>query len=277
MTNLSRFYKATDDIFYVHLDHEMFVEHYESNYVLVYLLSGSCVNQAPGKNIRFEAGSHILITKNHLSKFRICPENRPGGAFKALNVVFSDDTLKRFFLFNSFQQPPHSKTAPFKILNPHPLLQTFTDSLKAYADQGLLSDNKLVIFKLQECLHILTKVDPELYGWLFDFDKPAKIDLREFMSRNYMHNVPIPRLAKLSGRSVSTFRRDFVKEFGTTPAEWILSTRLEKAYAKLTQEKKKPSQVYLEVGFETLSHFSRSFKRKYRIPPSALSGRHSRK
>jgi|GEM_PF-3360782 len=35
---------------------------------------------------------------------------------------------------------------------------------------------------------------------------------------------------------------------------------------------RKPSEVYLDVGFENFSHFSYSFKKVYGRPPSAVSG-----
>ena len=38
----------------------------------------------------------------------------------------------------------------------------------------------------------------------------------------------------------------------------------------LTFTNKTPSVVYLEVGFEDLAHFSRSFKQEFGINPSAV-------
>ncbi|WP_346986597.1 AraC family transcriptional regulator [Chryseobacterium sp. POE27] len=43
------------------------------------------------------------------------------------------------------------------------------------------------------------------------------------------------------------------------------------AYYQLSEKKKKPTEVYLEVGFEDLSHFSFAFKKKYGLSPSQLS------
>ncbi|HEY1202912.1 MAG TPA: AraC family transcriptional regulator [Niastella sp.] len=35
------------------------------------------------------------------------------------------------------------------------------------------------------------------------------------------------------------------------------------------EKKKKPSTIYLDLGFESLSHFSHSFKKKFGKTPSA--------
>ena len=44
-----------------------------------------------------------------------------------------------------------------------------------------------------------------------NFDEPGKVDLINFMERNYMFNMPLEKLGYLSGRSLSTFNRDFKK------------------------------------------------------------------
>jgi hypothetical protein len=48
-------------------------------------------------------------------------------------------------------------------------------------------------------------------GNTFDFADPGKTDLREFMLCNYMFNIPINKFAELTGRSLSTFQRDFLR------------------------------------------------------------------
>jgi len=91
--------------------------------------------------------------------------------------------------------------------------------------------------------------------------------LIHFMQRNFMFNMSMERLGYLTGRSLSTFNRDFKKLFNTTPQKWLTQKRLELAYYHLAEKKRKPTEVYLEVGFEDLSHFSFIFKKKYGLSP----------
>ncbi|MDA3616286.1 helix-turn-helix domain-containing protein [Chitinophagaceae bacterium LY-5] len=46
--------------------------------------------------------------------------------------------------------------------------------------------------------------------------------------------------------------------------------RLEMAYIKLKEEKKKVQEVCLEVGFKNPSKFSTAFKNQYEIPPKEV-------
>ncbi|WP_420152907.1 helix-turn-helix domain-containing protein, partial [Siphonobacter sp.] len=74
----------------------------------------------------------------------------------------------------------------------------------------------------------------------------------------------------LSGRSLATFKRDFEKIFHLSPHRWLLNKRLQDAYFLIKEKGRKPSEVYLEVGFEDLSHFSFAFKKAFGQPPSLV-------
>ena len=153
----------------------------------------------------------------------------------------------------------------------HPLLESCLASLIPYFDVDGEFPESLATLKIEEAVSILRLIDPSVDSVLANFDVPGKIDLVDFMQRNFMFNMSLEKLGYLTGRSLSTFNRDFKKLFQTTPQKWLTDKRLELAYYHLVQKKKKPTEVYLEVGFEDLSHFSFSFKKKYGVSPNQLS------
>jgi len=55
-----------------------------------------------------------------------------------------------------------------------------------------------------------------------------------------------------------------------SPSRWLLQRRSQDAYNLMKEKGYSPSQVYLEVGFEDLSHFSFAFKKQYGMAPSKL-------
>lgn len=81
------------------------------------------------------------------------------------------------------------------------------------------------------------------------------------------------RFAFMSGRSLSTFKREFKAIFNTTPGKWLMKKRLDEAYFLLDKEHKKPTDIYTELGFEDLSHFSFVFKKEFGVSPSNIGKR----
>ncbi len=103
---------------------------------------------------------------------------------------------------------------------------------------------------------------------LVDFGDPGKINLSSFMECNYMFNMTMDKFGYLTGRSLTTFKRDFKRAFQTTPQKWLTQKRLELAHYQIREKTRKPSEVYLEVGFENLSHFNYAFKRYFGYAPT---------
>ena len=90
------------------------------------------------------------------------------------------------------------------------------------------------------------------------------------MIKNFHFNVKLERFAYLSGRSLAGFKRDFEKIFNSSPSRWLQQKRLQEAHYLVKEKGKSASDVYLDLGFEDLSHFSFSFKKTYGVSPSKL-------
>ncbi|ETZ24696.1 AraC family transcriptional regulator [Pedobacter sp. V48] len=103
---------------------------------------------------------------------------------------------------------------------------------------------------------------------LANFAEPGKIDIGNFMEKNYMFNMPMEKFGYLTGRSLTTFKRDFKKTFQTTPQKWLTQKRLELAHYQIREKNRRPSEVYLETGFENLSHFGYAFKKLFGYAPT---------
>jgi AraC-like DNA-binding protein len=240
------------------------VEEYVPEHVLTYIISGSMVcYTAEGKRI-FSDGDLLFIKRNQLAK----AIKQPGadGEMKSLTVFFDQASLRTFY--DERILPPYTGVA-YQQLHPDPLYINYFASLAPYTH--LQNNEALAALKLKELLLLVLHVNPELKNVLFDFNEPAKIDLEEYMNKHYNFNVEIKRFAYLTGRSLATFKRDFEKTFHTSPSRWLQQRRLQEAYSLIKEKGRKPSDVYLEVGFEDLSHFSFAFKKTYGVAPSFIS------
>lgn len=82
--------------------------------------------------------------------------------------------------------------------------------------------------------------------------------------------MPLEKFSYLTGRSLTTFKRDFNQIYGSTPQRWLTNKRLKLAHYMLSESKQKPVEVFREVGFENLSHFSYAFKKQFGYPPKEI-------
>lgn len=96
------------------------------------------------------------------------------------------------------------------------------------------------------------------------------IDILDFLNENYIDELTAEEIAAYTGRSLSTFKRDFAKVSDLPPQKWLIRKRLEVAYHKLKNENQKVSDVYADVGFKNLSHFYVAFKKQYGFSPAKI-------
>ena len=113
--------------------------------------------------------------------------------------------------------------------------------------------------KITEAISILRAIDGGIDSVLANIEEPGKIDMVNYMERNFRFNLPLKKRSFLTGRSLTTFKQDFGKAFNTTPQKWLTRKRLELAQYQFVEKNKKPIDVYYEVGFENFLHFSYAF------------------
>ncbi|MDR3716171.1 MAG: AraC family transcriptional regulator [Puia sp.] len=244
-------------------------EQFIAEYMVGYTLSGSIIVLDGTDALTFQEGEIALFRKNHLAKFIKRP--RKGHRMMSVSVVLDPSTLQD--LAKTQLPPPEGSIPAGAVLHvgPDPLLKHYFDSLLILSGQQVAPE--LVKHKIREVVLLLLRARPELHRVLFDFGMPGKIDLQGFMNRNFRYNVPLEKMAYLTGRSLATFKRDFEQIFHAPPGRWLLEKRLKEAYFLISEKGARPSDVYLDVGFESLSHFSNAFKRSFGMSPSMLTAK----
>lgn len=245
-------------------------EQFIQEHIFAYLISGSlCIVDDENKHYEFNEGEFVFYKRNHLVKYIKQPP--PGGDFRAVSVFLDQEALRQYSIRYGCRTEGWMKTDAVMRPRPDMLCTNFMTGLIPYLQIGQPGNEALLCLKQAEAIMLLTRINPEMKEVLFDFNEPGKIDLELFMNSNFHFNVELRRFAYLTGRSLTTFKRDFEKIFHTTPSRWLQKRRLQEAYYLIREKGKKSSEVYLEVGFEDLSHFSFAFKKAYGIAPSAVS------
>ena len=108
-------------------------------------------------------------------------------------------------------------------LSDNEFLKGYFDSLRPYVAHPDRLTANLATLKTREAIEILLQTGDGFTSFLFDFQEPYKIDLETYMNHHYQYNIPLNSFAKLTGRSLSTFKRDFTRLFDTTPEKWLQS------------------------------------------------------
>lgn len=244
-------------------------ENFVPEHILAYQISGTLTIDDGHQARTFHPGELRFIKRNKLAKFVKTPPE--GGEFRSVSVFLDQETLRRFSMESGIAAGPDKARDERSVvcLEPHQLYKSYFDSLLPYSELDPDENKDLFELKLREAISLLLKINPGLRDVLFDFNEPGKIDLETFMNKNFYFNVQLQRFAYLTGRSLATFKRDFEKIFHVSPSRWLTQRRLHEAHQQLRQGKS-ASDVYLEVGFEDLSHFSYAFKKQYGMAPSRI-------
>ena len=243
-------------------------EQFVPEHVFSYQISGTLTMNDGQKQYIFNPGDYRFIRRNNLVKFLKQPP--PNGEFKSVSVYLDQETLRDFSIEYGYKATSHYKGDTIIIPKSEPIFKSYMDSLLPYQQEGIVINERLQTLKLRELILILLQSNPDLKDVLFDFSEPGKIDLEGFMEKNFHFNVQLKRFAYLTGRSLATFKRDFEKIFNSTPSRWLQQRRLQEAHYLIKEKGKAPSDVYLELGFEDLSHFSFAFKNKFGVSPSRV-------
>jgi len=240
-----------------------------NHHTLILQVSGELVLDTTGQKLSVTDGELLLISKNQLGTLTKTP--LPGGHYETIVISLQEELLRKIVLEEKMQADQKYEGTPNILIPYNDFLEGYFRSIVPYArSSGAEMTDEMGILKVREGVKLLLLALPSLRNLLFDFSHPGKIDLEKFMISNFHFNIPVEKFAYLTGRSLAAFKRDFVKLFGTPPRKWLQDRRLTEARRLIEMKNQKPSAVYLGLGFESLSHFSYAFRKKFGVAPGVL-------
>lgn len=241
-----------------------------NDYTLILQVSGTFTIETSAQTLSMGKGEMLLIGKNQVGTLTKTPQ--PGGNYETIVISLQENLLRKIVLEERLEAT-QKYTGPRNVLIPtNEYLQGYFQSIVPYARRaGPAITDYMGILKVKEGVKLLVLVVPALRDALFDFSEPHKIDLEKFMLSNYHFNIPVEQFARLTGRSLASFKRDFQKTFGAPPRRWLQEKRLLAAKHLIETKGQKPSAIYLDLGFESLAHFSHSFKKKFGMAPTFVA------
>jgi AraC-like DNA-binding protein len=148
------------------------------------------------------------------------------------------------------------------------LNRAFFHSMIPYFFQTPAVPEHLIEMKFREMVFQLLS-DPEnhlLLSYLSEVDE-RQLNLREVMETNYRYNLSLEEFARITNRSLSAFKREFLAVYRIPPGRWLLTRRLDQAEFLLYGSDKSVADIADECGFESQTHFNRVFKQRFGAAP----------
>lgn len=238
------------------------------DFLFTYIIAGHGSIGIAGEQYNFTTESCFVITRYQEAVVTLLPGEDNNACFHAIHIRISEDEVEDYFLHSTVPSGTSALTnAPLQLLPDHPMLHGLSLLLEDGIRRGFRATWTFTKMKIQECIHILVAINKQMYNWFSACNHLQKINLRIFMEKNFRRNIPLEKLACAAGRSLSTFRRDFQLEFGTTPTRWLIARRLDEAQ-RLIRSGQRPCEIIIELGFESFSHFTRCYKVRFSRLPS---------
>ena len=242
-------------------------EGYISNHVISILLSGEQhIRPVDGKTIKVKPQEVLFIPRGMYYVSDLIPAE---GTFKSLLFYF-DDSIIQEFLSTSRVTEISKKAVPDHLkFGVVPTLQLFAKSLISIYKSKQLGGKNFLRLKILELLYLLNGLagEQQFANFLFHLTLPKKRNIKSFMEKNFDKPLKIEDYAYLTGRSLSTFRRDFKSFYNLTPQQWLKEKRMEKALILLKEGALNVTELSYEVGYENISYFIKSFRNRFGISP----------
>jgi AraC-like DNA-binding protein len=240
---------------------------FEEHAVIV-VLEGEKKFTSPTQEVHVEKGDILFVQRG----FYLMSESI-NESYKSLVFFFDEKLLKEFVglhpeLFN-IEESATIFENPILLLKSDENFEKFIQSVFPYFRSRTELKNHFLRLKFQELLLHLLELDNsrQLRAILYSLYKGEKVDLSFLMNSYSLKPLTLNELAKLSGRSLSAFKRDFQEEFRTSPALWLKNKRLDYADFLLRNNTKNVTEISTEIGYESVSHFIKTYKEKFGVTP----------
>jgi AraC-like DNA-binding protein len=233
--------------------------------MMTYVVSGKKDWVAGDKTYHIKEGDALFLRKGVYTIRQFLDEDHC-----VLVFFIEDDFIRNFLRDNKVMtissDADHDSAFPIEV---DESLRTLFHSIFTYMKLGPEIPRNLVEIKFRELLFnlVMNTRHRKLLQFFCSIDHPTKTTLNEVMSKNFQYDLELDEFARLCGRSLSTFKREFKSVYRQTPGKWLNDKRLDYATELLLSSDLNINEIGYESGFSNSSHFNKSFKIKYQVTP----------
>ena len=265
-------YNHNSTILFKSLDYDLDnVEFFTQTYCIVFNCSGvETITSYDFKEVVIKENELLFLPKD---MYLISDFIKTNKSLEAFLFFFDNELIEKFLKFKKIKKNIIDKKVDFYKMDVSSSIIEYMNSLKQVS-KNLFDSKEFLELKLLELLYIIDSTDNEqkLVSALLsrNIDK-NKRNIKSLMKRHFLSNLTLNDYATLSGRSLSTFNRDFNKYNNLTPKQYLIELKLDYAQMQLKNGNKLVSEISQEIGYENVSHFIKAFKNKYNTTPKQYS------
>lgn len=186
-------------------------------------------------------------------------------------LFFSENILKEFIEKHLKTKHKVIDKAPYFTISNDNYIASYINSLSTISEAPPAFLQNLLSVKFEELmLYLIHKYGVDFEIYLQSLIIVETTPLKRMVESKVHSNLKLEEIAFLCNMSLSTFKRRFLSEYKTSPGKWLTDQRLLKAKETLSQGNLKPSEIYLDFGYNNLSNFSIAFKNKFGVNPSEI-------
>jgi AraC-like DNA-binding protein len=239
------------------------------------VISGSKTVVYPQTTLTVQQGELVLLTTGNILTSELI-RNEKG--FESMLIYFSNEVLNNFWVkYQSLMTvaTPQKLKSPFLIYPQDAFIRQYVQSLVMLLQSNTSVSPQIKQLKIEELLLYIFQQDPAKLQSLQVISKDhADLQLKKAVETHIGLPITIEELAFLCNMSSSTFKRNFNRLYNSSPQQWLLERKLEKAAELLSFPDESPSGVYLKVGYKNHSSFSYAFRQHFGVNPSDYQAQH---
>jgi len=150
------------------------------------------------------------------------------------------------------------------------LLNNFKESISILLDNPEIVDESMIKTKLKEFVLLILKSEeaPSQLDFLAALFKPNQAEFKTVIVQNLFSNLSIEEFAALAHLSISSFKRKFKEVYDESPKKYINRKKIERAAQLLKSDNTRISDIAYDVGFDSITTFSRNFNTFYGKSPT---------
>ena len=237
---------------------------------LLYVVLGGSVRLTCGRQTWTVRKNEMILLRRAQSVSYEKQGSEDTGLFESQLFAINDELLKDFLTSQQVQIPAMKEEYGTQVSPMSERLVAYCWSLSPYFNDPSQVNPGLLRLKVMELLYNVMDCSKNIFRQMLQLRQPVKTDIHRVVEENYTSPISLDELAYLSGRSLSSFKREFQDIYGEPPARWIREKRLSKAHEMLRSSSLSVADVAYSLGFENPTHFSRIFKQQYGMAPSSV-------